>query len=129
MNNGFEVKPDGTIIAPSLEEAVALSRHLRSEALRSVLKEHQTTAEDYIPTALKALAGAGHHGLTSSALAEKIGLQDSRGLAGVTKRIKNEIISKANGVDVKRFIWHKKTPGRPTMWFVNEDKLKEIHIL
>ncbi len=136
---GYEVRPDGTIIASTLDEAIALSKRLRQESLqpgsprparnngqngRPVSPEE---VQQKVTALLNALATAGKPGLSSTALATQLGLVNPKGLSSYVVAAKRVI--KDKGGRPEKLLWRKRTAKEGAIWHTNVEKLKEIGIM
>ena len=131
----YEVKPDGTIVVGSLEEAIELSRMLQSNGVPRKQKSKESNSEtDPVGKrafqALEILGRSGDMGIRASKLAKELGLENPKGLAGVAKAIRHRIEEKALGrYKVTDIFWRIKIGGQPSRWFVNPDLLAAVGLV
>ncbi len=140
----YEVRPDGTIVVESLEEALALQRRIQegkgkkapivSAAPTRAHEEEQlyarldSAATDRARAFLAATAEGGKAGVKATALATKLGEENPQGLASYVKVARAMIAPLANGHSVDYYLF--RTRGRDgSRWFVKADALKAIGLL
>lgn len=144
---GYEVRPDGTILVSSLDEAIALSKRLRGVGEPALAPEKLGGSAKPKPRAgtwkrltdpeadakaralLGTVAAGGKQGVTGMALAKQLGLVDARGLAGLFQVARKRVKERGKGKPEKYYFQKKRTRDRGAVWTANADHLKEIGLL
>jgi hypothetical protein len=96
----YLVRPDGTIEAESVEEAISISRRLAgAPPVPGPVTPTPAPPSDRVPSQadkrvrelLEFILAAGADGITGQAIAEHLGLENARGLSGYIQAIRKEI--------------------------------------
>jgi hypothetical protein len=140
----FEVRPDGTIVKPdgtqvveTWEEALALRRQIRmarpataqtARAIPAIRRGREPKGLEFI----QAAATSGKPGIGSVMLAGRLGVKHVKGLSMHAKAARlmiAELIEKMSDPrTVDKFLWKEK--GREgTTWHASADRLREIGLL
>jgi hypothetical protein len=133
----YEVKPDGNIIASTLDEAIALSEKLRQvevgrtkkpEKSESDHQERPAPSQEMMKKArafLGALLASGSAGIESTALAERLGLSHARALSAYVSGTK-KLIKLNGGRPDKIFSRERSKEGAIWRLHVQADRLEEL---
>jgi hypothetical protein len=129
----YQVKPDGSIVADTLDEAIALSRRLRGLPAR---RSRQTKAEkpekqdsERGLALLHAAVEAGDSGLEAKELANKLGIQNARGLSASIQAARRLIASRATNGRPEEDFFERRRSREGTFWVAHVEALKEIGLI
>jgi hypothetical protein len=144
---GYEVRPDGTIIAPDENAAIRLSKRLRelaestpnghkpraplkaARAARKPDEDARAEAKGRALAMLRVLAVAGAEGVDSKPLAKQTGVASPKGLSPYALLAKAIIDEKAPG-EADRIFWRTKLRNpRKTTWYVDGPRLRELGLI
>jgi hypothetical protein len=139
---GYEVKPDGTIIASTVEEALALQRRIlqqTTEIYRPVeippaqagpnVASHGAREKglQFLRIIADNSRGAGKKGIPALSLAQKLDV-DPKALSFYVRAAKFLIQERSDGKSTDKFLW-KERGQDGTMWHADTDRLREIGIV
>ena len=132
--DGTIVKPDGTLVVETWDEALALQRRIRgaSPSRPAVRAATSTASRQGKPHKgiefIQAAATSGRPGIGSVKLAERLGVAHIKGLSIHAKAARLLIAEKAGPRPVDSFLWKEK--GRDgTTWHGHTERLREIGLL
>jgi hypothetical protein len=137
---GYEVRPDGTIIAPDEAAAIRLSKKLREQATRTTAAPSggerkgsfaQRKARPGSTERVRQLAGlllaAGEKGASSRDIADALGIDNPKGLSPYLLGLKREIEARTTE-PAERCFWQKRGKDKARRWYANPQKLKALGI-
>ena len=134
---GYEVKPDGTIVVETLEEALAVQRSIfnkknKIEDVRLTShRSHKTTLRRNVGERgfrlIRAIAKVGNK-IATKDLVSSLKLNTGKALSFYVRDARTLIKTKSGSKSPESFLWRERGSAG-THWCINEDLLREIGIL